>query len=67
MKVKKPDNRLTLTEFLSCVVRISFLRANPKHGQYDNKAKLIELPGCLKKMLEEVVIPNAKQVGTRHN
>jgi len=42
-------------------VRISFLRANPKHGQYDNKAKLVELPGCLKKMLEEVLIPNAKQ------
>ena len=61
MKVKKPDNRLTLTEFLGCLVRISFLRANPKHGQYDNKAKLVELPGCLKKMLEEVVIPNAKQ------
>ena len=58
---QKPDNRLTLTEFLGCLVRISFLRANPKHGQYDNKAKLIELPGCLKKMLEEVVIPNAKQ------
>ena len=61
MKVTKPDNRLTLTEFCGCLVRISFLRANPKHGQYDNKAKLIELPGCLKKMLEEVVIPNAKQ------
>ena len=58
---KKPDNRLTLTEFLGCLVRISFLRANPKHGQYDNTAKLIELPGCLKKMLDEVVIPNAKQ------
>ena len=61
MKVQKPDNRLTLTEFLGCLVRISFLRANPKHGQYDNTAKLIELPGCLKKMLEDVVIPNAKQ------
>merc|ERR1719424_1017170 len=61
MKVKKPDNRLTLTEFLGCLVRISFLRANPKHGQYDNKSKLVELPGCLKKMVEEVVIPNAKQ------
>ena len=61
MKIKKPDNRLTLTEFLGCLVRIAFLRANPKHGQYDNKAKLVELPGCLKKMLEEVLIPNAKQ------
>ena len=57
LKVKKPDNRLTLTEFLGCLVRISFLRANPKHGQYDNKAKLVELPGCLKKMVEEVIIP----------
>ena len=28
---------------------------------HDNKAKLVELPGCLKKMLEEVLIPNAKQ------
>ena len=60
-KPDKPTNRLGLTEFLGCLVRISFLRANPKHGQYDNKAKLVELPGCLKKMLEEVVIPNAKQ------
>ena len=61
MKTKKPDNRLTLTEFLSCLVRISFLRANPKHGQYDNKAKLVPLPGCLKSMIENAVIPNAKQ------
>ena len=61
MKVKKPDNRLTLIEFLSCLVRISFLRANPKHGQYDNKAKLVALPGCLKSMLIDCVIPNAKQ------
>ena len=60
-KTAKPDNRLTLSEFLGCLVRISFMRANPKHGQYDNISKLVELPSCLRKMLEEVVIPNAKQ------
>jgi hypothetical protein len=32
-KPAKPDNRLTLSEFLGCLVRISFMRANPKHGQ----------------------------------
>ena len=53
--------RLTLFEFLACVVRIAFVRANPKHGQYDNTRKPIPLPGCLEKMLTEVLLPNAKQ------
>ena len=57
----KPDNRLVLYEFLACLVRIAFQRANPKFGQYDNKSELVPLPGCLEKMLTTVVIPNAKQ------
>jgi hypothetical protein len=28
-----------LFEFIACLVRISFARANPKFGQYDNKGK----------------------------
>ena len=63
MKVKKPDNRLTLTEFLGCLVRISFLRANPRHGNMDayGKVTTIELPGCLRRMLDDNVLPNAKR------
>ena len=60
-KVKKPDNRLTLVEFVGLLVRISFLRANPKHGSYDNKQEVQPLPGCLATMLESFVIPNSKQ------
>jgi len=61
LKHKRPNNRLSLNEFLACLVRLSFLRANPKFGQYDNKAKLVPLPGCLDRMLKDVVLPNAKQ------
>ena len=60
-KNQKPDNRLVLHEFISCLVRISFLRANPKFGQYDDKGKVVGLPGCLESCLADVVIPNAKQ------
>jgi hypothetical protein len=58
---KRPDNRLVLFEFLSCLVRIAFQRANPKFGQYDNKRQLVPLPGCLERMLVDVLLPNAKQ------
>ena len=47
LRHKKPNNRLSLTEFLACLVRVSFLRSNPKFGQYDNRARLVPLPGCL--------------------
>ena len=57
----RPDNRLTLSEFIACIVRLSFLRANPKHGQYDHKGRLVPLPGCLEKMLVNFILPNAKQ------
>ena len=50
-----------LFEFIACLVRISFARANPKFGQYDSKGKPIMLPGCLDTLLTEVVVPNAKQ------
>ena len=61
-KAQKPDNRLTLIEFIACLVRVSFLRANPRYGQYDNRGKKVNvLPGCLKTMLEDFVLPNAKR------
>ena len=60
-KAKKPDNRLTLVEFVGLLVRIAFLRANPKHGSYDNAQELDPLPGCLERMMEDYVIPLAKQ------
>ena len=50
-----------LFEFLACLVRIAFQRANPKFGQYDNKRELVPLPGCLERMLTDVLLPNAKQ------
>ena len=57
----EPSARLNLTEFLGCLVRISFLRANPTLGQRDNPYKLMELPLCLQRMLVEQLLPNAKQ------
>ena len=50
MRVKRPDNRLTLTEFIACLVRVAFLRANPKYGQVGKndggKNDFVLLPGC---------------------
>ena len=60
-RFKKPDNRLTLTEFIACVVRLSFMRANPKYGTYDNKRRIIPLPDCLEECLNTCILVNAKQ------
>ena len=57
---RRPDNRLTLTEFIQCLVRLSFMRANPKHGTYDNKSRVVPLPDCLEAMVEHV-LAHAKQ------
>jgi hypothetical protein len=59
-RFRRPDNRLTLTEFLQCLVRLSFMLANPKHGTYDNHARVLPLPDCLEQMLQ-TVFANAKQ------
>ena len=57
---KRPDNRLTLVEFIQCLVRLSFMRANPKHGTYDNKSKVLPLPECFEVMMK-LMLENAKQ------
>ena len=61
---KKPDNRLVLYEFLACLVRIAFQRANPKFGQYDNKSELVPLPGCLEDA-RDVVSPTPSRTCRR--
>ena len=59
-RFRRPDNRLTLSEFLACLVRLSFMRANPKHGTYDNRARVVPLPECLEGMISEI-LTSAKQ------
>ena len=57
------SSSLTLTEFLGCLVRMAFLRANPRHGNMDahGKVMMVELPGCLRRMLDDNVLPHAKR------
>jgi len=61
------DNSLTLDEFLTMLVRISFFRANPHFGAHGSDgvregAPPSELlPGCLVEMLEKLVLPNARR------
>ena len=57
----EPSARLNLTEFLGLLVRVSYLRANPMLGDKHNPYCLMELPGCLRRMLEEQVLVHAKQ------
>ena len=60
-RFRRPDNRLTLTEFIQCLIRLSFMRANPKHGTYDNRARIVPLPECFEQMINYAV-EYAKQV-----
>ena len=51
---------MTLSEFCALLVRLSFMRANPKYGTYDNKARIQELPGCLEAAVK-LILTHAKQ------
>eukprot|EP00966_Prymnesium_polylepis_P215008 4979756-Prymnesium_polylepis.1 len=55
------DKELVLYEFLSLLVRISFQRANPTHGNFGNKREVVPLPGCLEKMIVEEILPRARR------
>ena len=43
-------------------MRLSFMRANPKYGTYDNKRRILPLPGCLEEM-PQYVHPRQRQAG----
>ena len=45
-----------LFEFLEMLVRISFLRANPKYGKVGNREAKFPLPGILEKTLKENIL-----------
>ena len=61
------DRVLELHEFLTMVVRISFFRANPQYGMRKgqdqrnaDKFDDMPLPGCLATLLDDHLIPNAR-------
>ena len=55
------DREMALYEFLEAIVRVSFKRANPHHGEYHSKYKLVPLPGCLQFLLQENIYPLARR------
>jgi len=55
------DQELVLYEFLAMLVRISFQRANPTHGNFGSKAEVVHLPGCLEKMIVDEILPRARR------
>ena len=57
---KRPDNRLTLVEFIQCLSAIILYARQPKHGTYDNKSKVLPLPECFEVMMK-LMLENAKQ------
>jgi hypothetical protein len=62
-KDEVPSSSMTMTEFLGCLVRMAFLRANPRFGNLDAHGKVltVELPGCLRRMLDDNVLPFSKR------
>ena len=60
-KQAEVDQQLTLYEFVNCVVRIAFWRANPQWGSKYNKRELTPVPESVTLLLEEIVLPRAKR------
>ena len=57
----KKDQELVLYEFIGMLVRIAFQRANPTFGNFGDQKKTKHLPGCLKTMIEDEIIPRARK------
>merc|ERR1719197_2181282 len=57
----KKDQELVLYEFIGMLVRIAFQRANPTFGNFGDKRPVKHLPGCLRTMIEEEIIPRARK------
>ena len=57
------DRPLELHEFLEALVRLSFLRANPRFGEVanGNAAPAHPLPECLEQMLTKSILKQSKQ------
>ena len=57
------DRALELHEFLEVLVRLSFLRANPRFGEVANghDAPAHPLPECLEQMLSKSILKQSKQ------
>ena len=58
---KGGDNTLEIFEFCELIVRVSFMRANPKYGNVGNREAAFPLPGILDTTLKERILPNAKR------
>ena len=50
-----------LYEFVNLLVRIAFQRANPTHGNFGDQKPVKHLPGCLKAMIEDEILPRARK------
>ena len=60
-KEAKKDAELVLYEFIGMLVRIAFWRCNPTFGNFGDKSELVPVPAALSKVLNEVILPNAKR------
>ena len=56
----KKDQELVLYEFINMLVRIAFQRANPTFGNFADKRPVKHLPGCLRTMIEDEILPRAR-------
>ena len=57
----KKDQELVLYEFMNLLVRIAFQRANPTFGNFGDQKPVKHLPGCLKTMIEDEILPRARK------
>ena len=57
----KKDQELVLYEFMNMLVRIAFQRANPTFGNFGDKKSIKHLPGCLRVMIEDEILPRARK------
>ena len=57
----KKDAELVLYEFINMLVRIGFQRANPTFGNFGDKKPIKHLPGCLRAMIEDEILPRARK------
>ena len=61
-EVAKKDAELVLYEFLGMLVRVSFWRENPKHGNFGQPwDPALNVPSAFSKVLNEIILPNAKR------
>ena len=55
------ERQLSLAEWINCLVRIAFFRANPQWGSKFNKKDLTPVPESMEILLQQCILPRAKR------